>query len=82
MSETVTCGDVIRYRPGSTALMKVMKWDDLCGYRTYYGTHLYGEQIIVSGDKIQKASKEDLKAWEEALGERRAYTMGVEQEYA
>lgn len=52
-------GDVIRFRSGSSALMKVEKLDALCGYVTYHGVHLYGEWISIADKNCQIANKED-----------------------
>lgn len=69
--------DVIRFRSGSSALMKVRGFDTLCGYVTYHGMHLYGEKISVSGDQCRLASKDDLRVWKEFRGQRRAHTLNI-----
>lgn len=69
--------DIIRFRSGDSALMKVKSMDTLCGYITYHGTHLYGEKISVSGHRIQHASKEDLARWNKYRGERVSYAHNI-----
>ena len=59
----IRSGDIIRYRVGATALMRMDKFDDLCGYRTYHGIHLYGDRISITSPNPQKATQAELKIW-------------------
>lgn len=62
--ESISCGDVIRYRPGKTAIMRVDAMDDLCGYRTYHGVHLYGENVSMpKNEHCRRANKEEFRLW-------------------
>lgn len=69
--------DVIRFRNGAHALMKVDRLDTLCGYVTYQGVHLYGERISVCGNQCRPATKEEIKIWDEHRGERRSYALNL-----
>lgn len=68
--QTISSGDVIRYRKGNTAIMRVDKMDDLCGYRTYHGTHLYGEKISVPADNCRRVCAQELRLWQRYKNER------------
>lgn len=69
---------VIRFGKGSHAIMRILKYDTLCGYTTYHGVHLYGENIsIADSGKCKPANKEDLKIWENFEGQRNQYTRSI-----
>lgn len=70
-------GDIIRFNNGATALMRIVKHDDLCGYRTYYGDHMYGEYISVSGSKCIKASKEEEEVYNSSSVERHRHKANL-----
>ncbi len=72
--------DVIRFRNGASALMRVYKMDTLCGYVTYHGMHLYGERISIAGDQCRKANSDELKLWNEFRGARKAHAHNVNAE--
>lgn len=72
--------DIIRFRNGTSALMKVHKLDTLCGYVTYHGVHLYGETISVSGPQCRPATVDEIKLWNEYSGVRRAYAINIGRE--
>lgn len=77
VSKEIKCRDIIRYRLGRTALMRVEKMDDLCGYTTYHGIHICGEQIsIPHSDKCRIADKSEVSLFESFRSDRHCYSMG------
>lgn len=70
--------DVIRFRNGESALMKVKTMDTLCGYVTYHGPHLYGEEIsIPENGQCKVATAEDMATWNKFIGTRQQYSAEV-----
>ncbi len=74
MSDKIFTKDVIRYRAGRTALMRVDYIDEDCGYPVYHGTHIYGESIIIpASDRCRKANDDEERFY--------LYCRGIRTEY-
>ena len=67
--------EVIRFRNGDSALMKVKSMDMLCGYLVYHGFHLYGEKIsIAANDRCRKANEAEMALWKRHKEIRKQYS--------
>lgn len=69
--------DVVRFRKGAYALMMVDRFDDLCGYRTYHGVHLFGENISVASDECRLVTKEEKELWDSYRGDRQIHSVNI-----
>lgn len=73
----VNIGDVVRFRNGRSALMRLDGYHDHCGYRTWKGTHLFGEEISIVGNGMRKANKEELELWKSCQSDRYCHTANI-----
>lgn len=66
-------GGVARFGKGPTALMRVDRIDELCGYHQAYGVDISGGYIHRATEKMVPANAEDLRVWQNYKHERTNY---------